>query len=54
MTLSQIQDDEVILTPCDLEQSAFGKRTMFEFTKYRQPEHYRITVDRVSAEDPEQ
>lgn len=53
LALSQTDGDEVITAHCDLERCRFGKETMFNFARYRQPEHYRLIVDRVGAKDPE-
>ena len=52
--LSQTQADEIIFARCNLDHAQFGKRTMFNFEKYRRPDAYRMIVDRVGAEDPEQ
>ncbi len=36
--------DEVIVHPCDLDATAFGKKTIFDFDRHRRTEHYgRIT-----------
>ena len=54
VVLSQTQDDEIIFARCNLDHAQFGKRTMFDFAKYRRPDAYHMIVDRVGAEDPEQ
>lgn len=37
--------DGVIVHPCDLDETRFGKETIFDFARHRRPEHYgRITA----------
>jgi N-carbamoyl-D-amino-acid hydrolase len=41
---SATQDDELVVADCDLDATAFGKKTMFDFARHRRIEHYgRIT-----------
>ena len=41
---SQTEDDELIVADCDLDVTAFGKETIFDFQRHRRIEHYgRIT-----------
>ena len=38
------QDDELVVADCDLDATAFGKTTVFDFARHRRIEHYgRIT-----------
>ena len=39
------EDDGVVMHPCDLDATAFGKATIFDFARHRRIEHYgRITA----------
>ncbi len=39
------EDDELIVHPCDLDDTVFGKETIFDFARHRRIEHYgRITA----------
>lgn len=39
------EDDEVLVHECDLDDSVFGKKTIFDFARHRRTEHYgRITA----------
>ena len=41
---TQTEGDEVVVHPCDLDATAFGKQTIFDFARHRRTEHYgRIT-----------
>jgi N-carbamoyl-D-amino-acid hydrolase len=41
---AKTEDDELIVHDCDLDATAFGKETMFDFKSHRRIEHYwRIT-----------
>ena len=38
------EDDELVVADCDLDATAFGKQTVFDFSRHRRVEHYgRIT-----------
>jgi N-carbamoyl-D-amino-acid hydrolase len=38
------EDDELVVADCDLDATAFGKQTVFDFARHRRIEHYgRIT-----------
>jgi len=42
---SKTEDDELIIHVCDLDATAFGKQTIFNFVQHRRIEHYgRITA----------
>jgi predicted amidohydrolase len=34
------EDDELVVHACDLDATAFGKRTVFDFARHRRIEHY--------------
>ena len=41
---SRTEDDELLVHACDLDQTQFGKATIFDFARHRRIEHYgRIT-----------
>jgi predicted amidohydrolase len=46
--------DELISARCDLDLTRSYKDTVFNFARHRRPEHYRLIVDRVGAEPPEE
>ena len=46
--------DELITARCDLDLTRSYKDTIFNFARHRRPEHYRLIVDRVGAEPPEE
>ena len=43
------QDDELVLARCDLDLGKSYTSTTFDFAKHRQPEHYRLIVERKGA-----
>jgi hypothetical protein len=46
--------DELIVARCDLDLTRSYKTTIFNFAQHRQPEHYRLIVERKGAVPPEQ
>jgi N-carbamoyl-D-amino-acid hydrolase len=48
---SQTEDDEVVCYDADIDLAANLKKTMFNFAAHRRPEHYRLIVERVGAEE---
>ncbi|MBT3360435.1 MAG: N-carbamoyl-D-amino-acid hydrolase [Rhodospirillales bacterium] len=41
---AKTEDDEIVFHACDLDDTEFGKQTIFDFARHRRPEHYgRIT-----------
>jgi len=41
---AKTEDDELVVADCDLDATAFGKATVFDFKRHRRIEHYgRIT-----------
>ena len=46
--------DELISARTDLDLTRSYKDTIFNFARHRRPEHYRLIVDRVGAEPPEE
>lgn len=50
---TQTQDDELITAECDLDESAFGKKTVFDFKRHRRIEHYGLISSQTGVEVPE-
>ena len=46
--------DELVTARCDLDLTRSYKDTIFNFARHRRPELYRLIVDRVGAEPPEE
>jgi predicted amidohydrolase len=45
MVEARTEGDELLVAACDLDDTAFGKRTIFDFASHRRIEHYgRITA----------
>jgi predicted amidohydrolase len=36
------EDDEVIIYACDLDKTAFGRKSVFDFARHRRIEHYSL------------
>ena len=45
--------DELIVARCDLDLGRSYKKTTFNFAKHRQPDQYRLIVERAGAIEPE-
>jgi N-carbamoyl-D-amino-acid hydrolase len=50
---TQTEDDELIVYPCDLDATRFGKETIFDFKRHRRIEHYTLITSRTGAVAPE-
>ncbi|MCK1425039.1 N-carbamoyl-D-amino-acid hydrolase [Bradyrhizobium sp. 180] len=46
------EDDELLIHPCDLDATAFGKQTIFNFAAHRRTEHYGLITGRTGAVPP--
>ena len=46
-------DDELVVARCDLDLGRAYKTTTFNFARHRQPEQYRMIVERAGAIEPE-
>jgi predicted amidohydrolase len=46
-------DDELVLARCDLDLGRSYKTTTFNFARHRQPDQYRMIVERAGAIEPE-
>jgi predicted amidohydrolase len=45
-------DDELLVADCDLDDTRFGKETMFNFAQHRRIEHYGLIAGRTGAVPP--
>lgn len=41
--------DGVLVHACDLDDTVFGKETIFDFKRHRRPEHYGLITERVGV-----
>jgi predicted amidohydrolase len=49
---AKTEDDELLVYPCDLDATVFGKKTIFDFARHRRIEHYGLITSRVGAIPP--
>ncbi|QOG22398.1 MULTISPECIES: N-carbamoyl-D-amino-acid hydrolase [Bradyrhizobium] len=49
---AKTEDDELLVHPCDLDATAFGKQTIFNFAAHRRTEHYGLITSRTGAIPP--
>jgi predicted amidohydrolase len=49
----ETEGDELVVHPCDLDATRFGKETIFDFARHRRVEHYGIITERTGARPPE-
>jgi N-carbamoyl-D-amino-acid hydrolase len=49
---AKTEDDELLVHPCDLDATFFGKQTIFNFAQHRRVEHYGLITSRVGAIPP--
>ncbi|RXH02398.1 N-carbamoyl-D-amino-acid hydrolase [Bradyrhizobium zhanjiangense] len=52
VTEAKTEDDELLVHPCDLDATAFGKETIFNFAAHRRTEHYGLIASRTGAIPP--
>lgn len=45
-------DDELVIADCDLNACQFKKQTTFNFAKYREPDQYRLIIERRGSIPP--
>jgi hypothetical protein len=43
-----------VVADCDLDATAFGKRTVFDFARHRRIEHYGLITSQTGAIPPPQ
>ena len=46
------EEDELLVHPCDLDATVFGKKTIFDFARHRRIEHYGLITSRTGAVPP--
>ena len=47
-------EDELVVADCDLDATAFGKRTVFDFARHRRIEHYGRIASQTGVIPPPQ
>jgi predicted amidohydrolase len=52
MAEARTEDDELVVHPCDLDATIFGKKTIFDFARHRRIEHYGLITSRTGAIPP--
>ena len=52
VALAETNEDEVIVSDCDLDECAFLKRTTFDFAAHRRIEHYGLISSQTAAVPP--
>jgi predicted amidohydrolase len=50
---SRTEQDEVLVIPCDLDATRFGKETIFDFARHRRIEHYGRIASQVGVTLPD-
>jgi predicted amidohydrolase len=50
---AKTEGDELIMHSCDLDTTAFGKNTIFDFARHRRIEHYGLITTRTGAVAPD-
>src|ERR1700736_4588190 len=46
------EEAELLVYPCDLDATVFGKKTIFDFARHRRIEHYGLITSRTGAVPP--
>lgn len=49
---ARTDEDELLVYPCDLDATTFGKTTIFNFAQHRRIEHYSLIASRTGAVPP--
>jgi predicted amidohydrolase len=49
---AQTEEDELLVHPCDLDDTVFGKRTVFDFKRHRRIEHYGLICSQTGVIPP--
>jgi len=52
LAVTETEDDEVILAQIDLDDTAFGKASVFDFARHRRVEHYGSITSQTGARPP--
>jgi predicted amidohydrolase len=46
---AKTEDDELVIHPCDLDATIFGKQTIFDFARHRRIEHYGLITSQTGV-----
>ena len=46
---AKTEDDELLVHPCDLDATVFGKQTIFDFERHRRIEHYGLITSQTGV-----
>jgi predicted amidohydrolase len=46
---AETEADELVIHPCDLDATAFGKKTIFDFARHRRIEHYGLITSQTGV-----
>ena len=49
---TRTENDELLVHTCDLDDTRFGKATIFDFSRHRRVEHYGLITSRTGAMPP--
>ena len=49
---AETDEDKILVHNCDLDDTVFGKKTMFDFARHRRIEHYTRITSQVGVELP--
>jgi predicted amidohydrolase len=49
---TRTEEDEIVVHPCDLDATRFGKATIFDFKAHRRIEHYGLITSQVGVVPP--
>ena len=49
---ARTEEDELLVHPCDLDATTFGKTTIFNFAQHRRIEHYGLITSQTGAVPP--
>ena len=52
VTEAKTEGDELLVHTCDLDDTVFGKKTIFDFARHRRIEHYGLITSRTGAIPP--
>jgi predicted amidohydrolase len=52
LAMASTLGDELITADCDLEMGRRYRETIFDFARHREPQHYRLIVERKGAIAP--
>ena len=49
---AKTEEDELIVNECDLDDCEFGKKTIFNFSRHRRIENYRVISEQTGVIEP--